>query len=436
MDVFQKLEILTDAAKYDAACTSSGSDRSPVAGKLGGTCAAGICHSFSADGRCISLLKVLQTNVCMYDCQYCVNRRSNDVPRASFTPRELADLTIGMYRRNYIEGLFVSSGVSGTPDHAMEQMLQTVRILRQEYGFRGYIHAKAIPGCSPEALEALGMLVDRMSVNIELPSEQGLKTFAPAKTKQNILAPMRQIRDGITQSQEELTLYRHAPRFVPAGQATQMIIGATPDTDRQILRLTDGLYRQYGLKRVFFSAYVPIGTNALLPQNVPPPLLREHRLYQCDWLLRQYGFTVDELVDDEHPTLDPFLDPKCAWALRHPEVFPVEINRADKETLLRVPGIGVRSALRILRARRAGRLRPEDLKKIGVVVKRARFFVTCDGRRLPDVPEDPVVVYENLAELSRPELKKAASPIEQLTFFAPPTLPTGEDVMACLTGQL
>ena len=247
MDVLRKLEILTDAAKYDAACTSSGSDRAAVAGKLGGTCAAGICHSFSADGRCISLLKVLQTNVCVYDCQYCVNRRSNDVPRASFTPRELADLTVGMYRRNYIEGLFVSSAVSRTPDHAIEEMYQTVRILREEYGFRGYIHAKAIPGCSPETLEALGRLVDRMSVNIELPSEQGLKTLAPAKTKQNILTPMSRIRDGITQSREELAAYRHAPRFVPAGQATQMIVGATPDSDRQILRLTEGLYRKYGL---------------------------------------------------------------------------------------------------------------------------------------------------------------------------------------------
>ncbi|MBQ8494295.1 MAG: putative DNA modification/repair radical SAM protein [Clostridia bacterium] len=436
MDIMQKLEILTDSAKYDAACTSSGSDRSPVAGKLGGTCAPGICHSFSADGRCISLLKVLQSNVCMYDCQYCVNRRSNDVPRASFTPRELADLTIGMYRRNYIEGLFLSSGVSGTPDHAMEEMIRTIRILREEYGFRGYIHAKAIPGCSPEAVELLGRLVDRMSVNIELPSEQGLKTFAPAKTKQNILAPMRHIRDGITQSKEELAVYRHVPKFVPAGQSTQMIVGATPDTDRQILRLTEGLYKQYGLKRVFFSAYIPVGTHALLPKNTPPPLLREHRLYQTDWLLRFYGFSVDEIVDEEHPSLDPFLDPKCAWALRHPEYFPVEINRADKETLLHVPGIGVKSALRILRARRVGALRPEDLKKLGVVVKRAKFFVTCNGRRLPDAIDDPVIVYRHLAELSRPELKKAASPMEQLTLFPTPNLPTGEDVMACLTGQL
>ena len=432
----RKLEILTDSAKYDAACTSSGSDRSPVAGKLGGTCAPGICHSFSADGRCISLLKVLQSNVCAYDCQYCVNRRSNDVPRASFTPRELAELTIGMYRRNYIEGLFLSSGVAGTPDHAMEQMIQTIRILREEYGFRGYIHAKAIPGCSPEAVTLLGQMVDRMSVNIELPSERGLQTLAPAKTKQNILAPMRQIRDGITQSKEELAVYRHATKFVPAGQSTQMIIGATPDEDRQILKLTEALYRQYGLKRVFFSAYIPVGTHALLPKNTPPPLLREHRLYQTDWLLRFYGFTVDEIVDDEHPTLDPFLDPKCAWALRHPERFPIEVNTADKEELLRVPGIGVRSALHILRARRAGRLRPEDMKKLGVMVKRARYFITCGGRMLPDTPEDPAVVYRSLAELSRPELQKAASPFEQLTLFGVPNLPTREDVRQCLTGQL
>ena len=377
MELMDKLKILTDSAKYDAACTSSGSDRGAKAGMLGTACAPGICHSFSADGRCISLLKVLMTNCCIYDCQYCVNRCSNDVPRATFTPDELADLTIGFYRRNYIEGLFLSSGVIGSPDTAMERMCKTLELLRGKYRFNGYIHAKAIPGCSPELVEKLGTLCDRMSVNIELPSENSLKLLAPNKKKDAILRPMASIRDGIVQNKQELAVYRHAPTFVPAGQATQMIVGATPDSDWQIMRLSDALYKKYRLKRVFYSAYIPVSSSALLPRDQPPPLLREHRLYQTDWLLRFYGFQVDELLDERHPSLDPLLDPKCNWALNHLDQFPVEVNRADKELLLRIPGVGLKSTQRILTARRAGPLSFEDLKKIGVVLKRAAYFITC-----------------------------------------------------------
>ena len=421
MELMDKLRILTDSAKYDAACTSSGVSRSPAAGRLGTCCAPGICHSFAADGRCISLLKVLQTNRCVFDCQYCVNRRSNDLPRAAFTPRELAELTVGFYRRNLIEGLFLSSGVERNPDYAMEQMCQTLSLLRGEYRFFGYIHAKAIPGCSPELVERLGLLCDRMSVNIELPSERALRTFAPDKQKDAILRPMAAIRDGIRENREDLAVYQHAPRFAPAGQSTQMIVGATPDTDFQILRLSQALYRKYQLKRVFYSAYIPVGTHALLPQNVPPPLLREHRLYQSDWLLRDYGFSVDELLDEAHPLLDPLLDPKCGWALRHLELFPVEVNRADRETLLRVPGIGVKSAGRILTARRAGRLGFEDLRKMGVVLGRAQYFLTCSGRLREGVRLDPRFLYENLTmgERLRGSLPQDGAG-EQLSLFADP----------------
>ncbi len=396
MDVYDKLIALTNAAKYDAACTSSGSSRRGQAGMLGATCAPGVCHSFAADGRCISLLKVLQTNACIYDCQYCVNRRSNDVKRVAFTPDELAELTVEFYRRNYIEGLFLSSGVQRNPDYAMEQMCETVSLLRGEYRFNGYIHSKAIPGCSPELVDKLGHLCDRMSVNIELPSEQSLRLIAPDKNKETVLKPMGEICDRIRESRHDLTVYRHAQKFAPAGQSTQMIVGATPDDDRQILRLSESLYRKYDLKRVFFSAYVPVGTSTLLPQNVPPPLLREHPLYQADWLLRYYGFTADELVSEQSPSLDPLLDPKCKWALEHPEWFPVEVNRADREQLLRVPGIGVRSVQKILRARRAGGLTFETLKKLGIVLKRAMYFITCGGRMMEGVRFRPASVYAML----------------------------------------
>ncbi|MFQ7159538.1 MAG: putative DNA modification/repair radical SAM protein [Ruthenibacterium sp.] len=374
----EKLTILADSAKYDVACTSSGVDRAGDKTGLGSTVAAGICHAFSADGRCVSLLKVLMTNVCQYDCAYCVNRRSNDVPRAAFTPRELAELTIGFYRRNYIEGLFLSSAVLKSPDYTMEQMIRALELLRGEYRFRGYIHAKAIPGADAALVHRLGLLADRLSVNIELPSERSLAALAPDKTKRAILAPMAHVRDGVAAGRE-LVKYKGAPRFAPAGQSTQMIVGASPERDVDILRLTQGLYRKYQLKRVFFSAYIPVAENALLPAlGTKPPLLREHRLYQADWLLRFYGFDAAEILDDAHPNLDPYLDPKCNWALNHLELFPVDVNRCEYEMLLRVPGIGVKSALRIRLARRTARLRLEDLKKLGVVLKRAQFFITCE----------------------------------------------------------
>ena len=386
MDVLEKLTILTDAAKYDAACTSSGGTRTSKKGYIGNTSSsvAGCCHSFSADGRCVTLLKVLMTNCCVYDCKYCVNRRSNDTRRAAFTPEELADLTINFYRRNYIEGLFLSSGVLRNPDYTTEQMIRALRILRETHRFNGYIHAKAIPGTSPELVEQLGLLADRLSVNIELPSEVGLRTLAPDKSKQAILAPMRQIQTRNQQNKEELVKYRHAPKFAPAGQSTQLIVGATPDSDLHILRLTQGLYDKYRLKRVFYSAYVPVVEHALLPaKDVKPPLLREHRLYQADWLLRFYGFRAEELLDDRHPDFDPRVDPKCSWALNHLDFFPVDVNTADYEALLRVPGIGVTSACRILTARRAGRVHLEDLRRMGVVMKRAQYFLTAAGK-MPD----------------------------------------------------
>ena len=383
MDLLEKLTILTDAAKYDASCTSSGVSRGFQTGKIGNTSSsvAGCCHSFSADGRCISLLKVLMTNCCVYDCKYCVNRRSNDTRRTAFTPRELAELTIQFYRRNYIEGLFLSSGVLRDPDYTTQRMIEALRLLRQEYGFNGYIHAKAIPGASPELVRQLGFLADRLSVNIELPSQKGLAALAPDKTKASILSPMRLIREQGQQNKEELVKYRHAPAFAPAGQSTQLIVGATDDSDRHILHLTESLYSRYRLKRVFYSAYVPVVENPLLPAlHTKPPLLREHRLYQADWLLRFYGFRAEELLNASHPNFDPMLDPKCYWAITHPEQFPVEIMSADLDRLLRVPGIGSTGARRILSARRTGLLRFEDLHKMGIVLKRAQFFILCGGR--------------------------------------------------------
>ena len=418
MELMDKLEILADAAKYDAACTSSGLDRAGRPGTIGSTTLAGCCHSFSADGRCISLLKVLMTNVCAYDCQYCVNRRSNDLPRAAFTPRELCELTMGFYRRNYIEGLFLSSAVLVSPDYTTERMIEALRLLREEYRFGGYIHAKAIPGADPRLTYRLGLLADRMSVNIELPSAGSLALLAPDKKKENILTPMGQIRDGISLASRERKLCRHAPRFAPAGQSTQMIVGATPESDRQILTLTQGLYDKYHLKRVFYSAYMPVSNSPLLPapQNFQPPLLREHRLYQADWLLRFYHFRAEELLDEEAPNLDPRLDPKCTWALRHLEFFPVEVNRADYEALLRVPGVGVRSARRILSARRVGPLTFEGLKRLGVVLKRAQYFLTCSGRPLTGLRVREDGLLRHLAALDAPR-----EPVmEQLSLFDGP----------------
>ena len=421
MQLEDKLAILADSAKYDVACTSSGVDRAGVHGKLGCSVAAGICHSFTPDGRCISLLKVLYSNACCYDCGYCVNRRSNDVPRATFTPRELAELTIGFYKRNYIEGLFLSSAVIGTPDYTMERMIEALRILRQEYHFNGYIHAKTIPGADAELVRRIGLLADRLSVNIELPSEASLSLLAPDKKKQAILKPMGQIAVQSAQSKKELVLYRHAPAFAPAGQSTQMIIGATPETDRHIMELTEGLYKKYSLKRVFYSAYLPVVADARLPAlHTAPPLLREHRLYQADWLLRYYSFTAGELLTDEEPNFDPYLDPKCTWAVRHPGFFPVEVNTATKEELLRVPGIGPKSALRILQARRVQNLGMAELKRIGVVLKRAQYFITCRGFSGAHPGRGSTGRERITRALIDPNVFSAGA--EQLSLFAPPAV--------------
>ena len=430
MDMLEKLTVLADAAKYDAACTSSGLDRAARPDGLGATMACGCCHSFSADGRCITLLKVLQSNACSYDCTYCVNRRSNDVKRATFTPRELADLTMQFYRRNYIEGLFLSSAVVNNPDYTCELMLQTLHILRNEYHFWGYIHAKAIPGASPALLTRLGLLADRMSVNIELPSESSLQLLAPDKKKADILKPMGLLRDGIEQGRQDLVKYRHAPRFAPAGQSTQLIVGATPETDLQILGLSSALYEKYRLKRVFFSAYLPVVEHRDLPAlTTKPPLLREHRLYQADWLMRFYHFEANELLDEQNPNFDPYMDPKCTWALRHLERFPVEVNRVDYEMLLRVPGIGVKSARRIVTARRAGSLDFDGLKKLGVVLKRAKYFILCRGKAAPGIVMTHRAILRAL--LSDAALESMHQG-EQLSLFDP----TMEDVRQCITGQI
>ena len=383
LSIMQKLEILTDAARFDVACTSSGVERKGDGKHMGNCAKAGICHSFSSDGRCISLLKILMTNECIFDCKYCMNRKSNDVPRATFTPEEICTLTMEFYRRNYIEGLFLSSGIVQDPTFTMELLYRTIWLLRNHYHFNGYVHVKAIPGADPELVQRMGYLADRMSVNLELPTAEGLRTLAPNKHRKNILTPMRQIQNGITENQNELMVYRKAPKFVPAGQSTQMIIGATPENDYQIMRVSEALYEKFHLKRVFYSAFINVNGDSSLPV-LPggPPLLREHRLYQADWLLRYYRFHVDELLSEDRPNFNIYLDPKCDWALRHLDTFPVEINRASYQTLLRVPGIGYKSAQRIVAARRDTALTYDDLKKIGVVLKRALYFITCSGRMM------------------------------------------------------
>ena len=377
----EKLAILADSAKYDASCASSGSTRTSSSG-LGSCSASGICHSWSADGRCISLLKLLLTNHCIYDCAFCANRRSNSIPRTSLEVSEVVDLTVSFYRRNYIEGLFLSSGIERSPDDTMERLLQVARELRLRQGFGGYIHLKAIPGASPELVRAAGLYADRVSINIELPSQESLQRLAPQKSKERILGPMGILSEGIAEYHTERQLTARAPAFAPAGQSTQMVIGASPEPDLQILRLSEALYRRYALKRVYYSAYVPVNADSRLPGLRAPPLQREHRLYQADWLMRFYGFAPAELLCPEAPWLDLDLDPKCAWALRHPAFFPVEVDSAPRERLLRVPGIGTQSAQRLCAARRFGRLRPEDLAKLGVVTRRAQFFLTVGGRYL------------------------------------------------------
>lgn len=378
MDLLEKLTILADSAKYDASCSSSGSKRQNTKNGIGNGDVSGICHSWGADGRCISLLKILMSNCCIYDCKYCINRCTNNVKRATFTPREIADLTIEFYKRNYIEGLFLSSAVIKDPDFTMERLYETIFILRKEYNFNGYIHVKTIPGCSKELIDKLGNLVDRTSINIELPSNDSLKLLAPQKEKTGILTPMKYISNNIKVSNQEKSKYKD--KFVPAGQTTQLIVGATPETDFKIMKLSEGLYNNFKLKRVYYSAYVSINNDSNLPALKAPPLLRENRLYQADWLIRFYGFKIDDLLDNSHPNFNNFLDPKCDWAIRHIENFPVEINKADYYTLLKVPGIGVASAKRIITARRLFNLTFDNLKNLGIVLKRARYFITCNGK--------------------------------------------------------
>ncbi|MDO5520286.1 MAG: putative DNA modification/repair radical SAM protein [bacterium] len=468
MSIEEKLSILSDAAKYDVACTSSGVDRKGSNDGIGSAAACGICHTFSQDGRCVSLLKILFTNECIFDCKYCVNRKSNDVKRASFTPEEVCDLTMEFYRRNYIEGLFLSSGILVSPDYTMELIYKTLVLLRYQYKFNGYIHVKAIPGADRELIEKAGWLADRMSINLELPTSEGLKELAPHKNRKNILKPMKQIQlgihenkgksiamkeqagiigldgnilsssisniskpsmlmEGIDQNYDNpLALvnrkqsYQKKARFVPAGQSTQMIIGATPETDYQVLSVTDSLYKKFDLKRVFYSAYVPINEDKLLPSlEAKPPLLREHRLYQADWLLRFYGFEADEILNEENPYFNVLLDPKCNWALKHLEQFPVEVNRADYYTLLRVPGIGVNSARRIIRARKMATLTFDDLKKMGVVLKRALYFITCSGKMMYPVKIDEDYITKQMLEVKErlPEQLKDVNSYKQLSMF-------------------
>ena len=461
LSLSEKLNLLADAAKYDVACTSSGVNRAGKQGHLGNSVSCGICHSFSSDGRCISLLKILQSNDCIYDCKYCVNRAGNDRQRATFTPEEVCTLVTEFYRRNYIEGLFLSSAVCKNPAHTMELMYRTLHLLRNRYRFNGYIHVKAIPGAPAELIEKTGYLADRMSVNLELPTGEGLQKLAPQKTQKAILKPMRQIQSGIvdyrltagksaflerssgnrylshsifdtrkqisasaadlgwisSSSARSLPEKERSAPFVPAGQSTQMIIGASPETDYQILRLTEGLYQKYSLKRVFFSAYIPVAEDSLLPAlDTKPPLLREHRLYQADWLLRFYQFSASEILDEQHPDFNPYLDPKCNWAVHNMHLFPVDVNRCSYEMLLRVPGIGVKSAQRIRVARRSGQLDLADLKRIGVVLKRAQYFITCKGfsRGVTAGPEATV----------RALLDPAAFGVgtEQLSLFAAPAV--------------
>ena len=479
----EKLTILADAAKYDVACTSSGADRRGEKGKLGNGVAAGICHSFASDGRCVSLLKILQSNECIYDCRYCLNRSSNDRVRTTFTPEEVCRLVIEFYRRNYIEGLFLSSGVVKSPSYTMELMCRTLSMLRNQYHFNGYIHVKAIPGAPEELLESIGYLADRVSINLELPTPEGLKDLAPHKTQKTILKPMEQIRSGIADHRLSIgkdpmmerfggnrslkhTIFddvrsgrieehrqlasnsflpsatdKNAP-FVPAGQSTQMIVGATAENDLQLLSVTQQLYQKFDLKRVFFSAYVPLNEDSRLPSlDTAPPLLREHRLYQADWLLRFYGFHAEELLSTDRPNFNIMLDPKCDWALRHLELFPVEINRASYADLLRVPGIGTKSAYRIVKSRRQRSLTFENLKKMGIVLKRAKYFITCNGKMMFHIPIEENFItrqligedYKKSWEIDHPQTYEQLSLFDDKNFAS---APSAEDTCKSLSGQI
>lgn len=442
-DLMDKLHILTDAAKYDVACTSSGVDRRGNGRDMGNTARAGICHSFAADGRCISLLKILLSNECAYDCKYCINRKSNDVKRATFTPEEVCELTMQFYRRNYIEGLFLSSGIIKNPSYTMELLYQTLFLLRNKYRFMGYIHVKGIPGADPLLIEKTGYLADRMSINLELPTREGLQKLAPNKPRTNILKNIRQIQNGIENNKNDIVLYRNAPKFIAGGQSTQMIIGATPENDYQILSVAESLYDKFALKRVFYSAFVHVNEDKALPmvkEGEGPPLLREHRLYQADWLLRFYGFKAQELLSEDRPNFNIAIDPKADWAIRHLEKFPVEINRADYHTLLRVPGLGVNSARRIVAARRHGNLNFEDLKKIGVVLKRAVFFITCNGKMMYHTKLEEDYIVRNLTYAGEKlPFSTDGMTYRQLSLFDDYSnfvLPNQGDYYKSLTGQI
>lgn len=400
-NVLEKLKVLAESAKYDVSCSSSGTVRKNKAGGLGNTVGGmGICHSFTEDGRCVSLLKIMLTNYCIYDCAYCINRRSNDIRRATFTVQELVDLTIEFYRRNYIEGLFLSSGVINNPDYTMERMVRVIKNLRTVQRFNGYIHMKSIPGASQELISEAGLYADRMSVNLEIPTEVNLKLLAPEKDHRSVYKPMRYIQQGMQQSIEDRRKFRSAPRFVPAGQSTQMIVGATNERDKDILRVSSILYQQTQMRRVYYSGFIPVNSyDTRLPALKQAPLVRENRLYQADWLMRFYQYRADEIVDDAYPNLDLEIDPKLAWALRHPEMFPVDINKADYAVILRVPGIGVKSAQYILTSRRHGKLNASHLKKIGVVMKKAQYFITCNELPMYTVNEaTPEYVRKILTE--------------------------------------
>lgn len=413
----EKLSILADAAKYDVSCSSSGSDRKNKEKGLGNT-GSGICHSYTEDGRCVSLLKILFSNVCIYDCAYCVSRRSNDVQRAAFTVQEVVDLTINFYRRNYIEGLFLSSGIFKSADHTMERMMQVVKKLRLEENFNGYIHLKTIPGASPELIHEAGLYADRMSINLEMPTALGLQTFAPEKSHQEVQKDLALVRDRLIQLKDEGLVIRHVPKYVPAGQTTQMVVGAHQETDRDVLLMADHHYKGFKLKRVYYSGYIPINTdnNHLPAVGSAPPLLRENRLYQSDWLMRFYGFEAHEIVDDLHPNLDLQVDPKLSWALRHPEQFPVDLNRAPYWMILRVPGIGVRSAKKIVQARKFGKVRSDLLKKLGVAYQRAQYFIRCEDSPAFQRELASAQIRQNIVQGGSSKYEKPLSPQLNLGF--------------------
>ncbi|MBL3655212.1 putative DNA modification/repair radical SAM protein [Fulvivirga sediminis] len=389
LSINEKLQILADAAKYDVSCASSGSNRKNTNNGLGNTSQMGICHSYTEDGRCVSLLKLLLTNYCIYDCAYCVSRKSNDVPRAAFTVKEVVDLTINFYKRNYIEGLFLSSGIFKNADYTNERLIRIAKLLRTEHNFNGYIHLKIIPGCSEEVMEEAGLYADRLSVNLEIPSERSLKKIAPEKNHSSVYKPMNYLTNRISLYNDEKRKFKYAPRFAPGGQSTQLVIGASPETDFDVLHLANNLYSDQKLRRVYYSGYIPISDDNRLPALKTPPLIRENRLYQADWLMRYYGFEVNEIVNEQHQQLDLTMDPKMSYALRNMHLFPVNINMADREMLLRIPGVGVKSVNMIIKARRFSRLGYEHLKKIGVAMNRAQYFIEVSGRPLNEVASDP-----------------------------------------------